>query len=659
MVGLDAAGRTTILYKIVLGEVVTTIPTIGFNVETIDYRGKNFTVWDVGGCDKIRPLWRHYFQNTQVLIFVVDSNDRDRFPTVREELHRMLNENELREAILLVFANKQDLPNALSAAEVTEGLELRQLRGRQWHVQACTATTGDGTYEGLDWIVEALQRRSEEGSQGAGVGGGEGGGGGGDGGGGGGGNERGGATSAGEERDRGVYSSIARAIKSVLPPAEAAGAASTPKEEEEDSKMETMLTEWLSRDDEDDDIFLGKLTDFSLETWDHRTHLRIAWLLLERHGRREGMQKIFAAIAAFIENSPRTKRARGTTFHETMTFFWVHMVDYARAGMQFAPVPASKGPAATVEGPPPPPPPHPPSPPPPPPPPEAVDQAALARPPSASPTAGAADGASRATSGVPSGVPSGFKKFLLLNPQLANGGLFLHYYSKKLMLNTAASRTSVVLPDLRPLPSLVTNVKQLKAQRGSGGVESSEDFISPSAPVTDSQWLQKFETRKLPSWGHEMRLKLIWLRLSRLERREAVKSLFEELGQFEGAGHNITVTYFWIHMVTLCRAKASSKAAQLNNRSPKRASPPAAILPRDGAAADEGQQQPQQPPASLSAEKASAAAEKYDDFASLPLAQCLRDPRFIHKHYSQRTLDSDEARREFVPPDAKALPNIL
>uniref|UniRef100_A0A8C5FTG6 ADP-ribosylation factor 5-like n=1 Tax=Gadus morhua TaxID=8049 RepID=A0A8C5FTG6_GADMO len=78
MVGLDAAGKTTILYKLKLGEIVTTIPTIGFNVETVEYKNICFTVWDVGGQDKIRPLWRHYFQNTQGLIFVVDSNDRER-----------------------------------------------------------------------------------------------------------------------------------------------------------------------------------------------------------------------------------------------------------------------------------------------------------------------------------------------------------------------------------------------------------------------------------------------------------------------------------------------------------------------------------------------------------------------------------------------------
>ena len=89
MVGLDAAGKTTILYKLKLGEIVTTIPTIGFNVETVEYKNISFTVWDVGGQDKIRPLWRHYFQNTQGLIFVVDSNDRERVDEAREELTKM------------------------------------------------------------------------------------------------------------------------------------------------------------------------------------------------------------------------------------------------------------------------------------------------------------------------------------------------------------------------------------------------------------------------------------------------------------------------------------------------------------------------------------------------------------------------------------------
>lgn len=92
-VGLDAAGKTTILYKLKLGEIVTTIPTIGFNVETVEYKNICFTVWDVGGQDKIRPLWRHYFQNTQGLIFVVDSNDRERIGEAERELQNMVIDN--------------------------------------------------------------------------------------------------------------------------------------------------------------------------------------------------------------------------------------------------------------------------------------------------------------------------------------------------------------------------------------------------------------------------------------------------------------------------------------------------------------------------------------------------------------------------------------
>jgi len=159
MVGLDAAGKTTILYKLKLGEVVTTIPTIGFNVETVEYKNISFTVWDVGGQDKIRPLWRHYYQNTQGLIFVVDSNDRDRAEDAKEELAKMLNEDEMRDAVLLVFANKQDLPNAMPAAEVTEKLGLQSMRNRQWFIQSACATTGDGLYEGLDWMSRTLSAK--------------------------------------------------------------------------------------------------------------------------------------------------------------------------------------------------------------------------------------------------------------------------------------------------------------------------------------------------------------------------------------------------------------------------------------------------------------------------------------------------------------------
>lgn len=157
-VGLDAAGKTTILYKLKLGEIVTTIPTIGFNVETVEYKNISFTVWDVGGQDKIRPLWRHYFTNTQGLIFVVDSNDRERIAEANDELQKMLQEEELSDAILLVFANKQDLPNAYSTSEITEKLGLHSVKSRKWYVQGTCATQGTGLYEGLDWLSNELTK---------------------------------------------------------------------------------------------------------------------------------------------------------------------------------------------------------------------------------------------------------------------------------------------------------------------------------------------------------------------------------------------------------------------------------------------------------------------------------------------------------------------
>lgn len=158
MVGLDAAGKTTILYKLKLGEIVTTIPTIGFNVETVEYKNISFTVWDVGGQDKIRPLWRHYFTNTQGLIFVVDSNDRERIAEANDELQKMLQEEELSDAILLVFANKQDLPNAYSISEITDKLGLHSVKSRKWYVQGTCATQGTGLYEGLDWLSNELTK---------------------------------------------------------------------------------------------------------------------------------------------------------------------------------------------------------------------------------------------------------------------------------------------------------------------------------------------------------------------------------------------------------------------------------------------------------------------------------------------------------------------
>ena len=157
MVGLDAAGKTTILYKLKVGEVVTCVPTIGFNVETIEYKNISFTVWDVGGQTRIRQLWEHYFTGTDAVIYVVDSNDRERIEESRQELMNMLSNDLLRDAVLLVLANKQDLPHALSSSDVITKLGLHSMHNRNWYVQATCATTGSGIYEGLDWLSNNIK----------------------------------------------------------------------------------------------------------------------------------------------------------------------------------------------------------------------------------------------------------------------------------------------------------------------------------------------------------------------------------------------------------------------------------------------------------------------------------------------------------------------
>ena len=160
MLGLDAAGKTTITYKLKLGEVLTTTPTIGFAVETIQFKNVKFNVWDIGGQDKIRNLWRHYFPNTQAQVYVVDSCDRQRIEVAKESLHALMQEDDLKDAVLLIFANKQDL-GVMSVAEVIDKLDLQSLRGRDWYCQGTSALTGSGLHEGLSWMTKKLKEKKK------------------------------------------------------------------------------------------------------------------------------------------------------------------------------------------------------------------------------------------------------------------------------------------------------------------------------------------------------------------------------------------------------------------------------------------------------------------------------------------------------------------
>ena len=181
---------------------MTTIPTVGFNVETVTYKNTKFNVWDVGGQDKIRPLWRHYFSGTlhslcswdctcpalgrhrhlypflpnqkepmtnhppptgtQGLIFVIDSNDRDRIDEAKSELTRIIQDREMKDALLLVFANKQDVAGCMKPKEVSDALNLSAVaKDHTWKVEPSCATTGEGIFEGLAWLSSHVKVASK------------------------------------------------------------------------------------------------------------------------------------------------------------------------------------------------------------------------------------------------------------------------------------------------------------------------------------------------------------------------------------------------------------------------------------------------------------------------------------------------------------------
>eukprot|EP01083_Nonionella_stella_P169332 574005_1 len=208
MIGLDASGKTTILYRLKFGEYVNIPNQIGFNVETIEYHNLHLTLWDVVGATKVRHLWHHYFENTHALIYVIDSNDRERFTEIQyskssqlllvhgyinrmqnssikeqiiptsindicfeyyftddsteesaiKELHKAINHEAMKDdLILLVFANKQDLPNAMTVEEIQNGLQLDSYaKLKTWHIQPSSATTGDGLYQGMQWLSQQI-----------------------------------------------------------------------------------------------------------------------------------------------------------------------------------------------------------------------------------------------------------------------------------------------------------------------------------------------------------------------------------------------------------------------------------------------------------------------------------------------------------------------
>nr|XP_056706207.1 ADP-ribosylation factor-like protein 14 [Euleptes europaea] len=155
MLGLDSAGKSTLLYKMKFNDVFLTFPTVGFNVEMIE-TGENLalTVWDVGGQHKMRTAWSNYLENADCLVYIVDSTDRQRLDESKKELELILKNDRVKNVPLIVLANKQDLPGALDAEEITRRFNMKKhCHDRNWYVQPCCALTGDGVSEALQKLT--------------------------------------------------------------------------------------------------------------------------------------------------------------------------------------------------------------------------------------------------------------------------------------------------------------------------------------------------------------------------------------------------------------------------------------------------------------------------------------------------------------------------
>ena len=163
VLGLDNAGKTTIL-KAFKGETAKNLPpTKGFNFQKFEYKRTFFTLWDLGGQKSIRKYWEDYYQKeNDCIIYVIDSSDSYRLEETGKELYSILQQPELSGTPLVIYANKQDLNLALSADEILEQLDLDNITDRNWTIIACSALTKQGLSSGLDWLIEYNNENSKK-----------------------------------------------------------------------------------------------------------------------------------------------------------------------------------------------------------------------------------------------------------------------------------------------------------------------------------------------------------------------------------------------------------------------------------------------------------------------------------------------------------------
>ena len=159
ILGIQNAGKTTILYRLSLGQLVQTTPTIGSNVEEISYNNVKLQAWDLGGQESTRSVWDVYFVNTDAIIYVIDSHDTN-YDESKTQFYKLLENEALKNAVILIYANKQDLSGAKSVNDIIQIYELNKLKEHVWNIQPCSAQTGEGLITGMKWLSDQLVFKS-------------------------------------------------------------------------------------------------------------------------------------------------------------------------------------------------------------------------------------------------------------------------------------------------------------------------------------------------------------------------------------------------------------------------------------------------------------------------------------------------------------------
>ena len=161
ILGMQNAGKTTILYRLSLGQIVKTTPTIGSNVEELTYNNVKFQAWDLGGQESTRSVWDVYYMNTDAVVYVIDSQDDEYFEESKAQFHKLIHNQTLKNATILIFANKQDLPGAKDVNKLVQDYEFFKIKEHVWHIQPCSALKGEGLVTGIKWLSEQLTFRGK------------------------------------------------------------------------------------------------------------------------------------------------------------------------------------------------------------------------------------------------------------------------------------------------------------------------------------------------------------------------------------------------------------------------------------------------------------------------------------------------------------------